>query len=72
MMHFRPDLVDISLLPMGGLDFPRDGCSVNAKEATRGHGEFLARLFVEQAAPKIQSMLEEALALWPEEIATGD
>ena len=72
MMHFRPDLVDMSLLPMGELDFPRDGCSVNAKEATRGHGEFLARLFVEQAAPKIQSMLEEALALWPEEIATGD
>ena len=72
MMHFRPDLVDLSLLPAGELVHARDGCTVNAKEATPEHGEYLTRLFVEQAAPKIQSLLEEALVSWPEEIATGD
>lgn len=72
MMHFRPDLVDLSLLPAGELDSEREGCTSNAKEATPEHGETLVRLFVEQAALRIRTMLEETIALWPEQIATGD
>ena len=72
MMHFRPDLVDLSFLPQGDLDSKRDGCTPNAKEATAEHGAILARLFVEQAVPKVRELLREAVEGWPTEIATGD
>jgi len=65
MMHFRPDLVDLSLLPDRELDYTKDGCHVNAREATAEHGEYLAKLFVEQAAPKVRQLLDEANANWP-------
>jgi len=72
MMHFRPDLVDLARLPAGELDTQRDGCTPNAKDATAEHGEMLVRVFIEQAAPRVREMLEEAVAAWPREIATGD
>ena len=72
MLHFRPDLVDLSRLPARELDFGRDGCTVNAKEATAERRAMLARLFVEQAAPKVRALLAEALAQWPREVASGD
>lgn len=72
MMHFRPDLVDLSRLPAGELVFSRDGVTTNAKEATPEHGAMLARVFVEQAAPKVRELLREAMAGWPKEVATGD
>lgn len=72
MMHFRPDLVDLSRLPEGEIKLARDGISENAKEATPEHGEYLTRVFVEQAAPKIRQLLEEAINEWPTELANGD
>ena len=72
MMHFRPDLVELSRLPKGELDHNRDGVTPNAKEANADHGAMLARLFVEQAAPKVNELLVEAEAGWPREIADGD
>ncbi len=72
MMHFRPELVDLSLLPDGELDSRREGCSPNAKEATPEHGEMLARVFIEQVEPRIRKLLDMAVASWPREIATGD
>jgi len=72
MMHYRPDLVDLSKLPSGPLVHSRDGISENAKEANSEHGAMLARIFVEQAAPKVMAMLKEAVEKWPSEIATGD
>ncbi|MGQ9554152.1 MAG: creatininase family protein [Anaerolineae bacterium] len=71
MMHFRPDLVDLARLPEGALDWKRDGCTPNAKEATTEHGAMLARLFVEQAAPKVRELLREAVENWPKQIANG-
>ena len=68
MMHFRPELVDTSLLPEGDLEGRRDGCTVDAKEATCEHGAMLARVFVEQAAPKIREMLSEVMATWPQRL----
>ena len=72
MLHYRPDLVDISRLPAGAVDSRREGCSADAKEATPEHGAFLAGTFVDQAAPKIQELLRTALEDWPTEIADGD
>ena len=72
MMHFRPDLVDLSLLPDGEVDSKREGCSSDAKQATPEHGEMLVRVFVAQAAPRIRELLVEAEASSPREIATGD
>ena len=72
LMHYRPDLVDLSRLPEGELVHERDGCTVNAKEATAEHGAFLSRTFVEQAAPKIRELLREAVANWPAEVRRGD
>jgi creatinine amidohydrolase len=72
LMHFRPDLVDISRLPEGALDPKRDGCTADANEATAEHGAMLARVFVEQAAPRVRELLREAIEGWPKEIATGD
>jgi len=66
MMHFRPDLVDLSRLPSRELAVERDGVSPNAREATAEHGAMLARVFVEQAAPKVRDLLREALASWPQ------
>ena len=72
LMHFRPDLVDLSRLPEGALDSKREGCTENAKEATAEHGAMLARTFVEQAAPKVRELLDEANAEWPKEVSLGD
>lgn len=72
MMHFRPDLVDLSRLPDGEIDPNREGCTENAKEATPEHGAMLTKVFVEQAAPKVRDLLEEANVEWPAEVANGD
>lgn len=72
LWHYRPDLVDLSRLPEGELDTKRDGCTANAKEASREHGAELARIFVEQATPKIRDLVAEAVSQWPEQVATGD
>ena len=72
MMWFRPELVDLTRLPDGALNADREGCTPTAKEATREHGQMLTRVFVEQVAPKIKSMVAEAVAGWPAEVATGD
>lgn len=71
MMHFRPDLVDLSRLPEGELEHSREGCTPNAKEASPEHGAMLASVFVEQAAPKVRELLREAVDGWPKEVATG-
>jgi len=72
MMHYRPDLVDLSRLPQGRLIHSRDGISEDAKEATAEHGAMLARVFVEQAAPRIKALLKEAMDNWPAEVSNGD
>ncbi len=72
LLHYRPELVDLAELPEGELIHARDGCSVNAKEATAEHGAFLAKTFVEQAAPKVRELLAEALRDWPAEISRGE
>lgn len=72
LLHYRPDLVDLERLPEGDLVHARDGCTVDAKAATAEHGAKLARLFVEQAAPKVRELLAEALREWPQTVATGD
>ncbi len=72
MMHFRPDLVDLSRLPQSELMLGRDGCTPNAKEASAEHGRMLAETFVAQAAPRVRGLLQEAQENWPVEIATGD
>ncbi len=72
LMHYRPDLVDLSRLPEGPLDHKRDGCTPNAKEATPEHGAFLAETFVRQAAPKVKELLREAVTEWPAEVATWE
>jgi creatinine amidohydrolase len=61
MKHFRPDLVDISLLGKGELVKEKDGISVDAREASAEHGQYLLKIFLEQAAPKIKLMLQEAM-----------
>ena len=72
MMHFRPDLVDLARLPEGVLVQAREGCTPDAKEASRQHGAHLVEVFVAQAAPKVRELLETAVADWPGELATGD
>jgi len=72
IMHFRPDLVDLSLLPDGALDGKHQGCTEDAKQATPEHGAELVRIFVEQAAPKVKELLDRTMAAWPEEVACGD
>ncbi|MBN2451322.1 MAG: creatininase family protein [Lentisphaeria bacterium] len=72
MLHYRPDLVDLSRLPEGELDGKREGCSVDARDASAEHGALLARTFVEQAAPKVRELLEAALRDWPAIVSTGD
>ena len=72
MMHFRPDLVDLELLPDGELDIKRDGMTPNAREATDEHGAELVRIFLEQGAPKVKALIEEALAGWPKTRADGN
>lgn len=72
MLHYYPDLVKLSRLPEGAIDSKREGCTDTAGEATAEHGAMLARVFVEQAAPKVRELLRGALAEWPAEVATGD
>ena len=72
LMHYRPDLVDLSRLPDGPLKHERDGCSVNAKEASAEHGAMLARVFVEQAAPKVRELLEQVRSELPPEVSRGE
>ncbi len=65
LMYYRPDLVDLSQLPAeGDVDIEIHGVGgEDPREATSEHGEMLAKLFVEQAAPKIREMLDEVLAM---------
>ncbi len=65
LMHYRPDLVDLSQLPADGEIAPEIyGISGDdPREATAEHGKMLAELFVEQAAPKIREMLAEVMEL---------
>lgn len=72
LLHYRPDLVDLSRLPEGALDSGREGCTADAKEATADHGARLARLFVEQAAPRVRALLAEAVEGWPAHISRGE
>ena len=72
LLHFRPELVDLAALPEGPLDHGRDGCTPDAKDATAEHGAMLARIFVEQAAPKVRELLRQALAERPATLADGD
>jgi len=72
LMHYRPDLVDLSRLPEGELDQKREGCTPNAREATAEHGAALVRVFLEQAAPRVRDLLAEALREWPETVSTGE
>jgi len=65
-------LVDLNRLLEGPLDSNREGCTSDAKEATAEHGAMLAKLFVEQAAPRVRALLKEAVGGWPKEIARGD
>jgi creatinine amidohydrolase len=72
LMHYRPDLVDLDRLPEGDLIHARDGCSVDAKEATPEHGAFLVKTFLEQAEPKVKELLQQALDEWPTEVTRGE
>ncbi|HHW10254.1 MAG TPA: creatininase family protein [Firmicutes bacterium] len=65
LMYFRPELVDINLLPGGELEQKVEGCAVNAKEATAEHGRMLTEVFVAQAAPKLRELLQEVMEEWP-------
>lgn len=71
MMHYRPELVDLSRLPKRPLD-AQDGISPNAAEASREHGAMLAKVFVEQAEPKIIEFFRQAVDSYPKEIVSGD
>lgn len=61
LMHYRPDLVDISQLPAeGAVSIEVHGVAgEDPRQATPEHGKMLAELFVAQAAPKIREMLDE-------------
>jgi creatinine amidohydrolase len=72
LMHYRPDLVDLARLPEGNLIHERDGCSVDAKEATAEHGAFLVQTFLEQAEPKVKELVQQAVDGWPAGVARGD
>ena len=72
LLHYLPELVDLAELPEGELVHARDGCTVDAKEATAEHGAFLARTFLEQAAPKVRELLAEAQRDWPHEVSRGE
>ncbi len=65
MMHFQPDLVNLPQLGDRPLEYAADGCPANARQATAEHGAELARIFVEQAATRVQTLLDEANAAWP-------
>lgn len=70
LMHFHPELVDLTRLPARPLDDARDGCTPDAGGATAEHGAELVRVFVAQAAPRVRELLAEALAAWPLDAAT--
>lgn len=72
MLHFRPELVDLSRIPEHETDWRRQGHPENAKEATAELGAELVRLFVDQAAPRVKAMVREAVDNWPAPLATGD
>ncbi len=58
MMHFRPDLVDLSLLPEK-ID-STTGAGANAVEATAENGKKIMAVFVKNAVPKILDLLKQA------------
>jgi creatinine amidohydrolase len=63
LMHYRPDLVDITNLPAEG-EIAHEIYGVSGddpRQATPEHGKMLAELFVEQAAPKIRELIAEVL-----------
>lgn len=63
LMHYRPDLVDLSRLPEEGeLSYETYGYGgEDPREASAEHGKMLAELFVEQGAPKIREKLDELM-----------
>ena len=71
MMHFRRELVDLSLLP-DKIDSLEEGCTDNANEATAEHGAELARIFIEQMKPKVSELLDEVRNIKPKRIADGN
>lgn len=65
LMHYRPDLVDLSQLPAEG-ELPMEVYGIGGEDprkASPEHGRYLAELFVAQAAPKIREMLAEVLEI---------
>ncbi|MBM4084482.1 MAG: creatininase family protein [Planctomycetes bacterium] len=65
LLHYRPDLVDLSQLPKEGeitVDIHGVG-GEDPRKATAEHGKYLAELFVQQAAPKVREMIAEVLRL---------
>lgn len=64
LLHYRPDLVDLSELPAEGeVDLDTQGISgEDPRQSTAEHGKMLAELFVQQAAPKIREMIDQMLA----------
>ena len=65
LMHYRPDLVDLSNLPADGdITIHKHGVGgEDPRQATADHGRMLAEAFVEQAAPRIRETLEEMRGL---------
>ncbi len=61
LMHYRPDLVDLSRLPADGeIVHEVQGISGDdPRRATAEHGRMLAKLFVEQATPRIGELLTQ-------------
>jgi creatinine amidohydrolase len=58
MMHFRPDLVDLSQIP-DEFNGARLGVSSDPRGSSVEHGRKLLEALVEVAVPKIKKMLEE-------------
>ncbi len=65
LLHYRPDLVDLSQLPAEGeIEIDIHGVSGDdPRQATAEHGKMLADLFVQQAAPRIRELIDEVLEL---------
>ncbi len=65
LMHYRPDLVDLSRLPQNGdIDIEIHGVGgEDPRLASAEHGAMLAELFVTQAAPKIRELISEVIAM---------
>lgn len=65
LMHYRPELVDISRLPAEGeLSIDVHGLGGDdPRKATAEHGRELVEVFLQQAAPKLRELLAEVADL---------